>query len=191
MAYYSRRTVVIIASIVVMIVGALVALVSAQEATPTPSDYVELQFTDIRGLSVEEIEGYQTGAGLGYALPAELNGYPGPRHVLDLAAELDLTDEQDDAIQELYDTMLPQAIELGEDILAQEEAIELAFREGSMTDDQLKETLVEAARLEGDLRYVHLSTHLATIDILSPRQVHQYNQLRGYEAPSHEEHSGH
>jgi hypothetical protein len=30
------------------------------------------------------------------------------------------------------------------------------------------------------MRYVHLSTHLATIDILSHDQIMQYNMMRGY-----------
>lgn len=187
-----RRTIraSIIAVIALLVV--LLAVTTAQDVTPTPSDYVDVQFTEIRGLSTEQIEGYQTGAGLGFALPAELNGYPGPRHVLDLADELELTDTQEADIQALYDEMLPQAIDLGEQILAQEEAIELAFREGTVTDTFLQESLAEAGRLESALRYIHLSTHLATINILTEHQVRQYNVLRGYEAESdHSEHSGH
>lgn len=170
-------------------------LTTAQDATPTPSDYVTLQFSDIRGIAPDTIEGYRTGAGLGYALPAELNGYPGPRHVLDLANDLELTDEQLEQIQALYDEMLPQAIEFGEALLKQEETIELAFREGSVSDEWLRTNLTLAAQLEGNLRFVHLSTHLDTLDILTQHQVVMYNQLRGYDAPTntenHEGHSGH
>jgi len=36
-------------------------------------------------LSVEQIEQYRAGAGMGYAKAAELNRYPGPMHVLELA----------------------------------------------------------------------------------------------------------
>ncbi|MEO1289182.1 MAG: hypothetical protein AAFV93_15570 [Chloroflexota bacterium] len=176
---------------IVVIAGILFAMMH-QNNTGIASDYVNLQFTDIRGLSLEQIEGYQTGAGLGFALPAELNGYPGPRHVLDLADDLELTSTQQAEIQALYDDMLPQAIELGNQILAQEEAIELAFREGTVTDTFLQEALAEAGRLESELRYVHLSTHLATIDILTEHQVRQYNVLRGYaDVSDHSEHSGH
>jgi Spy/CpxP family protein refolding chaperone len=130
---------------------------------------------------------------MGFALPAELNGYPGPRHVLDLADDLELTDEQLTEIQALFDEMLPQAIALGEQILTQEEALELAFRDETITDEFLRSSLAESGRLEGELRYVHLSTHLATIDILTPHQVLQYNQLRGYDAPEHDGagHDGH
>jgi len=179
-------------AVIIILLTVYVIVTTAQDMTPTPSDYVDLQFTEIRGLSTEQLEGYQTGAGLGYALPAELNGYPGPRHVLDLADELALTDTQQADIQALYDDMLPQAIELGEHFLAQEELIEVAFREGTITDVLLQEALAEAGQLESQLRYIHLSTHLATIDILTLHQVQQYNVLRGYETETnHGGHSGH
>ena len=38
-------------------------------------------------------------ASMGLALAGELNGYPGPKHVLELAAELDLSEDQRRAVQ--------------------------------------------------------------------------------------------
>jgi Spy/CpxP family protein refolding chaperone len=164
--------------------------VSAQaEPTPTPSGYGELLDTEIRGLSPDAIETYQTGAGGGLALPAELNGYPGPRHVLDLAEELELTEDQRAEIQDLYDTMLPEAILLGEQILQAEAELELAFRENRIDETFLETQLVEIGNLQSQLRFVHLRTHLATVDILTPHQVVQYNSLRGYDTDN--EHQGH
>jgi len=180
-----------IASALVTMNGLVPEQAAAQEATPTPSAYVDLLNTEVRGISPEDIEGYRTGAGLGFALPAELNGYPGPRHVLDLAAELELTAEQRDDVQALYDEMLPQAIDLGEQLLAAEAELELAFREETISDAALLAALETAEGLRADLRYVHLSTHLATIDILTFHQVRQYNTLRGYEAAEHSGHGGH
>lgn len=159
------------------------------EPTPTPSAYSALLDTEIRGLSPELIEAYRTGAGAGLALPAELNGYPGPRHVLDLADELDLTEDQQSEIQDLYDNMLPEAILLGEQILHAEAELELAFRDNTMDEIFLKEQLAEIGRLQSQLRFVHLRTHLATIDILTSHQVVQYNSLRGYKTDY--EHQGH
>lgn len=156
-------------------------LVNAQDdPSPTPSSYQDLLDTEIRGIDAETIEGYRNGSGLGMALPAELNGYPGPRHVLDLASELELTDEQYESIQALYDAMLPEAIELGEHILAKEAELELAFREGTITEAFLETHLTEVGNLRSQLRFVHLRTHLATIEILSAHQVMRYNELRGY-----------
>ncbi|MEL6269494.1 MAG: hypothetical protein AAFR22_06760, partial [Chloroflexota bacterium] len=114
---------------------------AAQEVTPTPSAYVDLLDTEIRGISPEDINGFRTGAGMGFALPAELNGYPGPRHVLDLAEELELTEDQLEAVEALYDDMLPQAIDLGEQLLRAEADLEVAFREGTIAADGLQDAL--------------------------------------------------
>ncbi len=154
------------------------------EATVTPSGYGDLLDTEIRGLSPEEIADYRNGKGLGMALPAELNGYPGPSHVLGLAEELELTDEQEAEIQALYDEMLPQAITLGEEILAKEAKLELDFREGTITDASLEQQLNDVGELYAQLRFVHLSTHLETITILSQHQIRLYNQFRGYDESS-------
>ena len=161
------------------------------QPTPTPSGYIDLLDTEIRGLSPEQIETYRTGVGGGLALPAELNGYPGPRHVLDLADELDLTEDQQARIQALYDDMLPQAIDLGEQILQLEAELELAFRENRIDEVFLETQLLAIGNLQAQLRFVHLRTHLATIDMLTPHQIVRYNTLRGYETgQTHQGHNG-
>lgn len=164
--------------------------VVAQDPTVTPAGYESLLYTEIRGIGEDDIEGYRTGAGLGFALPAELNGYPGPRHVLDFSEELNLKSDQLEEIQDLYDEMLLQAIELGEDILQAEAELELAFREETITTDYLVIQLEFIEGLRTDLRYVHLSTHLSTITILTPHQIQQYNVIRGYADEGHTGHHG-
>lgn len=42
----------------------------------------------------QEIQQYLNGGGMGCAKIAELNGYPGPKHVLELENELQLTEQQ-------------------------------------------------------------------------------------------------
>ncbi len=61
------------------------------------SPYVGQEARGIKALSQDDVEGLLAGAGSpfgGMAKPAELNGYPGPRHVLDAvkAVEFELTD---------------------------------------------------------------------------------------------------
>ena len=164
---------------------------SAEQAvTPTPSPYRELLDGEIRGIDDKTIEEYLTGKGMGLALPAELNGYPGPRHVIDLAQDLDLTPEQTIQVQALFDEMQPQAIALGEKILAVEAALEADFRQQTIDEISLETQLQTIATLQAQLRFVHLNTHLATIDILSSHQVMLYNSLRGYDdtPADHNEH---
>lgn len=47
---------------------------------------------------------------MGLALPAELNGYPGPLHTLEHADELGLTFEQRARTKALFDAMRVEAI---------------------------------------------------------------------------------
>ncbi len=162
---------------------------SAVKATPTPSAYVSLLDSEIRGLDQDTIEGYLTGKGLGQALPAELNGYPGPRHTIDMAEELELTEEQLAQVQALFDDMQSAVIPLGEKYLESVAELELTFREGTITDEYLQSQLEKITGIEAQMRYVHLSTHLATIDILSHDQIMQYNLMRGYgDGMDHEQH---
>ena len=63
---------------------ALLALTN-QALGQQQSPYVEYQGRSIMALSAEQIGSYLAGDGMGFALAAELNGYPGPRHVLELA----------------------------------------------------------------------------------------------------------
>jgi len=115
----TKKVVLVIAFIATLAIGVVIGLnvrkhtpaITESETTPTPSAYRELLSSEIRGIDPDTIEGYLTGAGLGFALPAELNGYPGPRHVLDLASDLELTSEQQEQIQSLFDEMESQAIE--------------------------------------------------------------------------------
>ncbi len=58
----------------------------------TMSKYIGQENRKIKSLSSEDIESLETGTGDafgGLAKLAELNGYPGPRHVLDLGKEVD------------------------------------------------------------------------------------------------------
>ena len=165
---------------------------ASELATPTPSAYRELLASDIRGIDPETIAGYLAGEGLGMALPAELNGYPGPRHVLDLRAELELTSEQTERIQSLFDEMQPRAIELGEAYLAAEAKLESDFRNGTIDEDGLFTQLQQIADIQTNLRFVHLRTHLSALEILSQHQVREYDTLRGYvEMPAGHEHQEH
>jgi LTXXQ motif family protein len=57
------------------------------------------------------------------AKAAELNGYPGPAYVLQLARQLGLTDAQRRDVQAIFDHMSAAAKPLGE-LIAQEQAFD-------------------------------------------------------------------
>ena len=88
--------------------------------------------------------------------------------------------------------MLPQAIELGEAILTAEATLESGFRNQTVDEESLRAQLQQIGEMQAQLRFVHLSTHLATVEILSPHQVNLYNSLRGYaEMPAGHNHQDH
>jgi L-amino acid N-acyltransferase YncA len=129
-------------------------------------------------LSPEEIEQYRAGAGMGYAKAAELNHFPGPMHVLELAAPLGLSAEQRAATERLLQAHKAEARALGVKLVAAEQALEQLFRSGAVSDARLAEAVGEAARLQGAYRLSHLETHRRMRALLNEEQVRRYHTLR-------------
>jgi Spy/CpxP family protein refolding chaperone len=163
-----------------LLIAAVVTLPGSALADEAP--YAGWQERAIKGLSVEQIDDLRNGRGVGLALSAELNGYPGPRHVLELAGRLDLTASQQAETRRLFDEMQAQAIALGAQVLAGEAALDRLFATGIASDAAIEAAAVEAGRLQGALRAHHLRYHVAMRELLTPHQVMQYQQLRGYAA---------
>ena len=74
---------------------------------------------------------------MGLALAAELNGYPGPVHVLESADALQLSDMQRSQAKALVETMKAETVPLGARIIAEESALDRLFGEGSVTPASL------------------------------------------------------
>jgi hypothetical protein len=109
----------------------------AQTLTPTPGPYAGQQNNSVRGLTEAEIANLREARGMGLARPADINGYPGPVHVIELSDALSLTTEQRDTVAMLYQQMRAEAIPIGEQILAQYGALESSFHERTVTVDAL------------------------------------------------------
>lgn len=147
------------------------------------SPYAGQESRSITSLSPKDIEGLKAGSGTpfgGMALPAELNGYPGPRHVLDLEKELKLSADQKARTEKIFGDMKAAALVLGEKIISTEREMDQSFKGGTITSALLNRKVSESARLYGELRHVHLKAHLAMMDVLSRDQVARYGKLRGY-----------
>lgn len=154
--------------------------VLAQQTLTSP--YREQQTSEIRGLSEKEIAELREGLGMGLARAAELNGYPGPRHLLDAvdAGQVHLTPDQLREVNQLFGAMSAEARRLGEKILMEERALETAFRQGSVTEPDLQRRVARIGQLQAEVRLAHLRTHLETKKLLTEYQIERYNQLRGY-----------
>jgi hypothetical protein len=142
--------------------------------------YAGLQQRAVKALSDQQLSDLRAGRGMGLALAAELNGYPGPVHVLELADKLELTQDQRQAVHQLFDEMKTEAVPLGEKLIEQESALDRAFAERSISPATLAALTADIGKTQGLLRAVHLKYHLTTADLLSAHQRHLYAELRGY-----------
>jgi Spy/CpxP family protein refolding chaperone len=124
------------------------------------SPYSGEQHREINALSPAEIGGYLKGEGMGLARAAELNHYPGPRHVIELASELKLTEEQRLKIEKIYNAMRERAIQLGKWIVQKERELDQLFKTESINKKSLEKLVREMAVLQGELRLVHLQAHM-------------------------------
>jgi Spy/CpxP family protein refolding chaperone len=138
----------------------------------------------IRSLTPEVIASIERGEGAGFALPAELNGVPGPRHVLDLAHEIGLSHEQRSRVRQIFDGMRAAVIPAGQRYLTAVRSLEEEFRSGTLAQEMLPDRVAEVYRLEGELAALHLVAHLQTAQVLTPEQIATYQRLRGYDTAS-------
>jgi Spy/CpxP family protein refolding chaperone len=158
----------------------------AQNAQPSP--YAGEESRAIKALSQDEMTALRQGTGMGLARPAELNGYPGPRHVLDMGEALGLSAEQRQAITAIFERMQASARPLGADIIASERALDQRLSSGSITAAEIAPVTEAIGKLQGELRAVHIAAHLETKAVLSAEQVARYRELRGYHGAGAEPH---
>lgn len=144
------------------------------------SHYTGEKDRDIKSLSTEDIAALESGSGWGLAKAAELNGYPGPVHVLEMESEINLTSVQKQDIEDLYHDMNAEAVQLGEQLIILEKALSDSFSTDTIDQESLQKYVQESGLVLARLRLTHLSAHLETPRILSDEQVAQYNELRGY-----------
>jgi Spy/CpxP family protein refolding chaperone len=159
------------------------AVMSATLAGPclahATSPYAGQEMRGIKSLAKKDVHAYLAGKGMGLAKSAELNGYPGPAHVLSLADTLSLSAQQTQQTEALFNTMKTKAKELGRTLAEKERQLDQAFSGKSVTRASLQLMLGQIAAVQARLRQVHLEAHLEHAKILTPEQIASYNKLRG------------
>jgi hypothetical protein len=161
-------------------IAALAVVMSSGFALAQQQSYAGLQTRSIKTLSEQQIADLRAGRGMGLALAAELNGYPGPIHAIELADQLRLTTEQVSKLKALFEAMKAETIPLGATLISQERGLNDDFAGHTITLASLETTTARIGATQAALRAAHLKYHLSTVAILSPEQVARYNQLRGY-----------
>lgn len=156
------------------------SIVLAESGHGHMSEYVGQEKRAIKSLSASDIDDLQNGRGWGLAKAAELNGVPGPVHLLEMKEEIALSKEQVGKITALYEEMKKEATLLGEELIRYERELNDHFANRTINDGLLKGLLAKIEDTRMKLRYVHLSAHLRTPAIVTEEQIKLYNKLRGY-----------
>src|SRR4028118_2260668 len=97
------------------------------QIVPASQPYAGLQARAVKTLSEQQIADLRAGRGMGLALPAELNGYPGPLHTLESAEALALTPDQQARTEALLKAMRAETVPIGERLIQQEADLDGLF----------------------------------------------------------------
>jgi Spy/CpxP family protein refolding chaperone len=153
---------------------------STANAALAQTPYAGQQARPIKALSDQQVADLQAGRGMGLALAAELNGYPGPSHLLELAGQLGLSDDQKKQIQGLFEAMKAETIPIGERLIAEEKTLDALFAAHTATPAAITAATAAIGDTQAKLRAAHLRYHLSTVELLQPAQIQSYAELRGY-----------
>ena len=153
-------------------------LVGASVQSPQP--YSGMQSRQIKALSDQQIADLKAGRGMGLALAAELNDYPGPSHLVELSDQIGLTSDQLFKLKAMFDAMRAETIPIGETLIAQEERLDQFFAGHAISAQQLEAATKDIGETQARLRNAHLSYHLRSRAILEPSQIRRYAEFRGY-----------
>lgn len=161
--------------------------------TATDNPYAGQERRPIKALSDQEVNDYLSGRGMGTSKAAELNHYPGPRHVLDHAEQLGLSQAQSAKAREIHDAMALEARRVGQQIVEKESELEALYASQKANQENTQRAVQEIARLQGQFRLAHLNAHLSMKEVLSPQQIEAYDRVRGYDRakPAHQGHRHH
>jgi Spy/CpxP family protein refolding chaperone len=174
---------------VLVVTAQLLTAANAVAQAPVLTPYAGFEERPIKALSAQQVGDLKAGRGMSLALAAELNGFPGPLHVLELSEKLGLTGTQRTAVEGMFAAMKAETIPIGERLIQQETELDQQFATRAITAASLAATMERIGSTQAALRTAHLSYHLAMLSVLTPEQVRRYGALRGYGAAN--PHRGH
>ncbi len=159
---------------------ALLSAATAQAQAAPAAPYAGQQQRAIKSLSDSDVSGLLAGQGAGLAKAAELNGYPGPAHVLELSKDLGLSESQTADTRSLMTRHKQEASRLGAALVDAERDLDGLFARREATPAAVDTATARIGELQAQLRAEHLKTHLAQTALLDAQQVQRYASLRGY-----------
>lgn len=170
-------------NIVLLLIFLAATTLPATELSP----YAGMQQREIKALSGGDVSGYLSGHGMGLAKAAELNSYPGPKHVLELTEPLGLNESQILRTEEAFRVMHEDAVRLGAELVDRERELDVLFAGGQANAKTLEPLVRKLGKVRGELRLAHLQAHLTMRSILSSEQIQSYDTLRGYRSATESE----
>jgi len=175
-----------------LLLAATLAIACSAANAQSSQPYAGLEQRPIKALSHQQVDDLRNGRGMGLALAAELNGYPGPSHVIELGDRLHLTPDQLIQVQRLFEAMKQETIPLGNKLVEQEGELNHLFSARVVTPASLKAAIAAISETQAQLRESHLKYHLSTAALLDQTQMQRYAELRGYQraegAEGHQHH---
>ncbi|TPQ40604.1 hypothetical protein C2U70_04770 [Bradyrhizobium guangdongense] len=168
---------------------AITLLIPGVSQAQTP--YAGMQTRQVKALSDQQIADLRAGRGMGLALTAELNGYPGPSHMLELADQLRLTSDQRSKAQDMFVAMKSETTPIGQKLIDEESALDRQFAGKTISPDSLRSATAAIAKTQGELREAHLKYHLLAYAMLDETQLAKYAELRGYAGAAPMQHHHH
>ncbi len=151
------------------------------QAASVAGSATTLDSASLRGVSADEIRGYTEGRALRFGRAAEKNHNPSPYYILKYKSELALFDEQLTPARAILERERAQASRLGKELLADEAKLETLLATPGSREDQVADLTREIARLEGEIRLVHLEADVAAKKLLNSSQQVQYDAVRSYD----------
>ena len=170
-----------------MIRFALVILLTAPSLgwAQSHQPYAGMDQRSVKTLSEQQVADLRAGRGMGLALAAELNGYPGPMHVLEHERALALTADQRDRTRALFEAMKAEAVPVGELLIEQEAKLDRLYAGREITPVRLRVDTAEIGETQARLREKDKKYHLDVMAVLNAEQIERYRSLRGYGQQQH------
>ena len=182
--HFTTRCLALAALLVAAALPARSQHLGGHHPSPSPaSPYAGMSAREIKALSEADIADLRAGRGMGLALAAELNGHPGPMHALELADALALNTDQQARLSEMMAIMRADAIAAGARVIEAEQALDRLFASSTATPEAVRAATATVAAAQGELRAIHLVTHIGARTVLTPAQLARYGALRGHRQP--------
>lgn len=135
------------------------------------------QVSPLKFISSQNYQYYKNGGNSDLYLIAEVNNYPSPGSVLQLAKELSLTTDQKHQVNMIHIELNRKVKEMGGFLIKEQTKLNQLFETRKIDEGSLIYYTNKIGALEGELRNAYLRAHLRTSTLLSAQQLKKYQDI--------------